>query len=148
MKSLLVAVFTLAVSMGTSANAGNFKFKAVDQSTETKLCVAAAKGGVIGVKSLARKLDLNLEKAQYNTYCNGVSIRRFVNQFAKSSKTESTTAPRLPVKYVAADTTIASQICTSAVVNGLKATEKEYKQISNVYCNGELISHFVRKNKV
>jgi len=145
MKSLLVAVFTLAVSMGASANITSTEFRALDQSNETKLCVAAAKDGVKGVKSLARKLDLNLEQVQYNTYCNGVSLRRFINEFTKISNTQH--VPSLPVKYVAADTTTASKICTSAVVNGLKETEKQYKHISNVYCNGEIISRFVRKNK-
>ena len=145
MKSLFVAVITLAVSMGASAKVSNVLFKAVDQSAETQLCLAAAQNGVEGAKAMAESLGLDYLEAKRSTICNDTSLHRFAHQYTKT--VEPVLNTRVTYKFVAADQAPASKICTEALVNGLKATQKQYKDISNVYCNGELINRFVRKNK-
>ncbi|NMP32835.1 DUF3718 domain-containing protein [Thalassotalea sp. M1531] len=145
MKTVLVAVLTLAVSFGASAKVSNVEFRALDQSVETQLCVAAAQGGLTAAKSTASSLGVKFGQIKNRLSCNDQSLIRFAAQF--ESQVEQP-IKSVVFKFKAADNQAASQICKEAVVNGLPAVQKQYKNIDDIYCNGQIISRFVKKHRI
>ncbi len=151
---LLSALFGL-VSLNAVASmpARQVKFKAVDQSAETQLCVAAAQGGLAGVKQETEKFDLNFYRVKKSLVCNGYSLTRFARQFeVKSNVPEvKSNVPEVKrdvtFKFIAADKTVASQICADVMTNGYESVASKYENIDNVYCNGQIISRFVKQFK-
>ncbi|WP_448551734.1 hypothetical protein [Thalassotalea montiporae] len=144
MRSLFVAALTLAVSFTASAKVNQVEFRALDQTAETQLCMAAAQGGIAEAKAVARSLGMKYSEVKRKTYCNETSLSRFA---AKYDAQAALSVKDVVFKFVAADEALASQICRDAVVNGLDAAQAQYKNIDAIYCNGEIISRFVRKHK-
>lgn len=146
MKTVLVAVLTLAVSFGVSAKISNVEFRAIDKAVDTQVCIAAAQGGMEAAKATAKALGVNFSVIKRHTVCNDQSIRSFA---AKFNKQEAQPQPKKTVayKFVVADSAPASLICKDAVMNGLKDAATRHN-LKDVYCNGELINRFVRKNRI
>ncbi|WP_448211989.1 hypothetical protein [Colwellia sp. MEBiC06753] len=146
MKTLFAAALTIAVSFTANANVNNVKFRALDQSAETQICIAAAQGGIDAAKTAANELGLNFNTVKRHTVCNNQPISQFAAKFLTETAVEASVKPTI-VKFVAADNAPASQICKEAVVNGLSSVKGLRGNINDIYCNGEIISRFVRKNK-
>ncbi|MFD2164733.1 hypothetical protein ACFSJY_00510 [Thalassotalea euphylliae] len=144
MKTALVAVLTLAVSFGANANVNNVQFKALDETVETQVCVAAAQEGISGAKAIASALGADFSELKRRVVCNDQSLSRFAAKYTAQPKAAE---KDVVFKFVAVDNAPASQICKEAVENGFAATESKYKNIDNIYCNGLLIERFARKHK-
>ena len=144
MKNVLVALLTFAVSAGASANISNVEFRALDQSAETQMCVAAAQGGMPAAKAVATELGIKFNEAKRSTFCNDQGLVRFASKF--TAKTETTEKVSVAKRYVTADNSQASEICKYAVDNGLSKASMRFN-VKDVYCNGEYISRFVKKQR-
>jgi len=142
MKFVLVAVTAFGLSFGASAKITNVEFKALDQTAETMLCVAAAKGGLPAAKSAAETLGIKFSDAKRKTICNDTVLSRFASRY---SEQKMEVAKPSAFKFVVADNQAASKICREAAVNGLLAAQKIYKNIDGIYCNGKSIEQFVRQ---
>ncbi len=135
------------LSFNSFATISEVRFKALDQTAETQLCVAAAKGGVEAVESLAKSLNLDVNKMMKSVVCNDRSLRSFTRQF-KQTAPQNLIAPvkaNVTFKFVAADNATASEICTKAVTEGLSAVAVKRRDYTNVYCNGVSLTRFVRQ---
>ena len=147
MKVVLFSALIGLVSLNAVASpATQVKFKAVDQSAETQLCVAAAQGGLDSVRQEAEKFDLNFYHVKKSLVCNGYSLARFARQYEVKS-TVPEVKRDIMFKFIAADKAVASQICADAMTNGYKNAASKYENIDNVYCNGQIISRFVKQFK-
>ena len=146
MKSLLASILAVVVSFNVSAKMTEIKFKPTNQDVETQLCIAAAEGGINGAREAAQALDVKFSAYKHNIYCNDKSLTKFAKAYqVKEEQIEEIKS--VTYKFVPANQASASQICTFAVENGMRATKKAYDNVESVYCNGEWINTFVRKNK-
>lgn len=73
----LVAIFTMGVVQATE-----LQFVETDQSFETKVCVATAKGDVKELQALLRQHQERLESVRNAVKCNKVSYMEFAEQYA------------------------------------------------------------------
>jgi hypothetical protein len=73
----LVAIFTMGAVQATE-----LQFVETDQSFETKVCVATAKGDVKGLQALLRQHQERLESVRNAVKCNKVSYMEFAEQYA------------------------------------------------------------------
>lgn len=148
MKTFLTAAAMTLISFNSMAKISEVQFKALDQTVETQLCVAAAQGGVNAVESLAKSLNVNVNQMMRSVVCNESSLRRFARQYNLSAKKAVDAATKdVTFKFVPADSASASKICTTAVTEGLQAVSVRPNEYSKVYCNGVSLTRFVRQYK-
>lgn len=146
MKSLLASILAVVVSFNVSAKMTEIKFKPTNQEVETQLCIAAAKGGIDAARKAAQALDVKFSAYKHSIYCNDKSLTKFAKTYQVSEQPVKA-IENVTYKFVPANQASASQICTFAVENGMRKAKKEFNNVENLYCNGEWINTFVRKNK-
>lgn len=139
MKKLLIAL-VLTATTATASNT-NVKFVTTDNSTETNLCLSAAK---YGWKSALRKSH---KKLNYDIICNGQSIKSFSKNYNVEPKkiNDDVTTQFL---VIPANDNSASKVCAQAVRSGIDSVKNTVDfNVKDVTCNGKSISKFVKEYK-
>jgi len=133
MKKLLIALALVLTATTATASNTNVKFVTTDNSTETNLCLSAAK---YGWKSALRKSH---KKLNYDIICNGQSIKSFSKNYNVEPKkiNDDVTTQFL---VIPANDNSASKVCAQAVRSGIDS-------VKNITCNGKSISKFVKAYK-
>ena len=139
MKNLLVALtFILTATTATAANT-NVKFVKADSSTESSLCVSAAKNGLKSAMKMVR------EKLTYNVICNGQSLKSFSKNYNAKHK-QVVKAPIKKFVVIPANENSASRVCAQAVKTGIQSVRSTVDfDVDSVICNGKSISKFVKQ---
>lgn len=145
MKTLFALLFVTSFASQAALNS-NVKFVGKDNNAATQLCVVAAEKGMQAAKQVKGV-------STFGTTCNGMSVYKFAkkhqkNNFAATTTVTSTTTIELAkiLKFVPADTTTESKLCTVAAEQGLRAAVKEGgHNAKNLYCNNTTIKRFARR---
>lgn len=134
MKTSLIALSALLVSLNSVATENNYSFVASDESEYSNMCVIAAEQGLDAAKKHAANFD-------NSTICNGVSITKFAKKYSAKAQQPARFAA---VKIVAADSNVESQLCAQAAKSGIASLGLAQWKIRDIYCNGQTISRFAR----
>jgi len=144
MKNLLIALTLLLTATTASASNTNVKFVTADNSTESSLCITAAKSGLKSVKKMSRK------KPYYNVICNGQSIQSFSKAYKAEPKTvaDIKVTDILAKKFlvIPANENSASKVCAQAVKSGIESVRNTVGfNVDGIICNGKSINKFVKQ---
>lgn len=142
MKNLLVILSLVLSANAANASNSNVKFVGVDNTTETNLCVMAAKNGY---KAAVKEIKKTKDIIALGTTCNGQSIRSFSETYQlKPVSIESNVDKTVIIKP--ANESIESQVCAQAVKTGIKSVATTVNfDVRKMVCNGQNISRFVKR---
>ncbi|WP_159820891.1 hypothetical protein [Colwellia sp. 20A7] len=141
MKNLLIALTLVLTATTATASNTNVKFVTADNSTESSLCISAAKNGL---KSALRKSH---KKLNHDIICNGQSIREFSKNYnVEAKKVNDNLTTQFLV--IPANENSASKVCAQAVRSGIDSVKNTVDfNVKNITCNGKSISKFVKAYK-
>ena len=144
----LTTLFTVALfSSQASALSTDYKFVGIDKTSETNVCVVAAKEGFEAAQKAAKLApDYNLYDLEA-TSCNGVNIKRFARKYQQNNielaPVEST---KVIYQFKKLDNTEATQVCAIAAQQGVKQARQVAGLDANlIICNGKSLSRFARQ---
>jgi len=137
MKTQLILVATLLASTTVSAQVNTF-FSA-DNKIESKLCVVSANEGFSAARKEAAKNGVYLSRFSQSILCNGEDIR----DIAKEEATTKTTAVKFEV--FAQDEQQSTQLCMTALKNGLEPVRQKLGNLNVLKCNGQNVTKFVKR---
>ncbi|WP_395341765.1 hypothetical protein PN836_020020 [Ningiella sp. W23] len=142
---LVLALGASALVLSASSDANTIEFETADNHLESKICKAAATGGLDAAKQLVRRNGLSFSKFKKILTCNDMSLNDFA---AKYSQAVAADAQPSTVQVVAKNNDRESQICLEALTIGVIQVEKKYKINSDyIRCNGKPLPKFVRQFK-
>ncbi len=148
MKKVLTSIGLFLVSTAVMASTANVKFKPLDQSLESKVCVVAAQNGFHAAKAQLKKTFDNYIEVMSVIECNGQKLRAFAESYQPAKQTVKQVATvKKSILVKPADDTTESKICAAAVNKGLKAVAGQVRyDVKEVICNGVGISRFVNRH--
>lgn len=146
MKKLFALVVASIVSSQAFALSSNVKVVALDDSQATNLCVVAATQGYGQAKKVAMGVFDNAERELATMTCNGMSLKGFAKKAQKQKAVETSPSQKV-VKFVPAQNNEASNLCITALNEGIEAVAQVNRRaLTDLYCNGVIVTKFARYN--
>ncbi|GAB0109592.1 exonuclease III [Pseudoalteromonas distincta] len=137
MKTQLILAAALLASSTVSAQSNTYFSK--DNKIESKLCVLSANEGFSAARKEAAQHGVFLSRFSQSILCNGQDIR----DIAKKEAT-STTA-KVKFEVFANDTQQETQLCMTALKQGLTPVRKKIGNLDSLKCNGQKVTDFVKR---
>ena len=137
MKAQLFLAATLLVSSSVSAQSNTYFSQ--DSSIESKLCVLSANEGFSAARKLAAKHNVYLSRFSQSIMCNGQDIR----DIAKKDSTNNITENK--VEVFAKDAQQETQLCMTALKQGLAPVRQKIGNLNSLKCNGQKVTDFVKR---
>lgn len=145
MKTLTLGL-ALSLSLSTfthMSEAANVKFKAMDDSFASQVCIVAATDGINSARTLVTKQGHSFKEFAASLTCNGKSLRNFSKSWEADKQTETT---EKQVKLVVKNNNPESQLCLDALVMGEEAARVKYDaKFENIICNDRTLASFLRQ---
>ena len=137
MKAQLFLAATLLASSSVSAQSNTYFSQ--DSSIESKLCVLSANEGCSAARKLAAKHNVYLSRFSQSIMCNGQDIR----DIAKKDSTNNITENK--VEVFAKDAQQETQLCMTALKQGLAPVRQKIGNLNSLKCNGQKVTDFVKR---
>ncbi|MGB1028230.1 MAG: exonuclease III [Pseudoalteromonas marina] len=137
MKAQLFLAATLLASSSVSAQSNTYFSQ--DTSIESKLCVLSANEGFSAARKLAAKHNVYLSRFSQSIMCNGQDIR----DIAKKDSTNNITENK--VEVFAKDAQQETQLCMTALKQGLAPVRQKIGNLNSLKCNGQKVTDFVKR---
>ncbi|KTD97858.1 MULTISPECIES: hypothetical protein [unclassified Pseudoalteromonas] len=137
MKAQLFLAATLLVSSSVSAQSNTYFSQ--DNSIESKLCVLSANEGFSAARKLAAKHNVYLSRFSQSIMCNGQDIR----DIAKKDSTNNIIENK--VEVFAKDAQQETQLCMTALKQGLAPVRQKIGNLNSLKCNGQKVTDFVKR---
>jgi len=137
MKAQLFLAATLLASSSVSAQSNTYFSQ--DSSIESKLCVLSANEGFSAARKLAAKHNVYLSRFSQSIMCNGQDIR----DIAKKDSTNNITENK--VEVFAKDAQQETQLCITALKQGLAPVRQKIGNLNSLKCNGQKVTDFVKR---
>ena len=137
MKAQLFLAATLLVSSSVSAQSNTYFSQ--DNSIESQLCVLSANEGFSAARKLAAKHNVYLSRFSQSIMCNGQDIR----DIAKKDSTNNIIENK--VEVFAKDAQQETQLCMTALKQGLAPVRQKIGNLNSLKCNGQKVTDFVKR---
>jgi hypothetical protein len=137
MKAQLFLAATLLASSSVSAQSNTYFSQ--DSSIESKLCVLSANEGFSAARKLAAKHNVYLSRFSQSIMCNGQDIRDIAKKYSTNNITEN------KVEVFAKDAQQETQLCMTALKQGLAPVRQKIGNLNSLKCNGQKVTDFVKR---
>ncbi|ATG77417.1 MULTISPECIES: hypothetical protein [Pseudoalteromonas] len=137
MKTQLILAAALLASTTVSAQSNSYFSK--DNKIESKLCVLSANEGFSAARKEAAQHGVFLSRFSQSILCNGEDIR----DIAKKGTT--TEVIKTKVEVFAKDTQQETQLCMTALKQGLAPVRQKIGNLNSLKCNGQKVTDFVKR---
>ncbi|KAA1155992.1 exonuclease III [Pseudoalteromonas fuliginea] len=137
MKTQLILAAALLASTTVSAQSNSYFSK--DNKIESKLCVLSANEGFSAARKEASQHGVFLSRFSQSILCNGEDIR----DIAKKGTT--TEVIKTKVEVFAKDTQQETQLCMTALKQGLAPVRQKIGNLNSLKCNGQKVTDFVKR---
>ena len=137
MKTQLLLAASLFVSVTASAQSNTYYSK--DNKLESNLCVVSANEGFSAARKMAAKHGVYLSRYSKSILCNGQDIRDIAK---KEAATQSVVSK---VEVFAKDSHQETQLCMTALKQGLQPVRKQIGNLNSLKCNGQSVTDFVKR---
>ncbi|MFY8325731.1 exonuclease III [Pseudoalteromonas sp. ZZD1] len=137
MKKQLLTLFVATASLSHVAQAAQY-FSA-DKKIESQLCSISANEGFSAARKVAHQHGIFISRHSQSILCNGQDIRDI-------AKKESNTKRNVKVVEVfATNDQTETQLCVTAVKQGLTPVREKIGNLNSLRCNGEPVTDFVKR---
>ena len=137
MKTQLILAAALLASTTVSAQSNSYFSK--DNKIESKLCVLSANEGFSAARKEASQHGVFLSRFSQSILCNGEDIR----DIAKKGTTAEVIKTK--VEVFAKDTQQETQLCMTALKQGLAPVRQKIGNLNSLKCNGQKVTDFVKR---
>lgn len=137
MKTQLILAAALLVSTTVSAQSNSYFSK--DNKIESKLCVLSANEGFTAARKVAAQHGVFLSRFSSSILCNGVDIRDIAKKETASKVTKA------KVEVFAKDAQQETQLCLTALKQGLAPVRQKLGNVDSLKCNGQTVTEFVKR---
>jgi hypothetical protein len=137
MKTQLLLAASLFVSVTATAQSNTYYSQ--DNKLESNLCVVSANEGFSAARKMAAKHGVYLSRYSKSILCNGQDIRDIAK---KEAATQSVVSK---VEVFAKDSHQETQLCMTAVKQGLQPVRKQIGNLNSLKCNGQSVTDFVKR---
>ncbi|ALQ08344.1 MULTISPECIES: hypothetical protein [Pseudoalteromonas] len=137
MKTQLILAAALLASTTVSAQSNSYFSK--DNKIESKLCVLSANEGFSAARKEAAQHGVFLSRFSQSILCNGEDIR----DIAKKGTTAEVIKTK--VEVFAKDTQQETQLCMTALKQGLAPVRQKIGNLNSLKCNGQKVTDFVKR---
>ena len=137
MKTQLLLAASLFVSVTATAQSNTYYSQ--DNKLESNLCVVSANEGFSAARKMAAKHGVYLSRYSKSILCNGQDIRDIAK---KEAATQSVVSK---VEVFAKDSHQETQLCMTAVKQGLQSVRKQIGNLNSLKCNGQSVTDFVKR---
>ncbi|MBH0027046.1 exonuclease III [Pseudoalteromonas sp. SWN29] len=137
MKTQLLLATALLVSATASAQSNTYFSQ--DNKIESKLCVLSANEGFSAARKEAAQHGVYLSRFSKSILCNGEDIR----DIAKKTTLSSASAEKIEV--FAKDAQQETQLCMTALKQGLEPVRQKIGNLNSLKCNGQNVTEFVKR---
>ena len=137
MKTQLLLAASLFVSVTATAQSSTYFSK--DNKLESNLCVVSANEGFSAARKMAAQHGVTLSRFSKSILCNGQDIRDI-------AKKETAVQPAVSkIEVFAKDSHQETQLCITALKQGLQPVRKQIGNLSSLKCNGQNVTDFVKR---
>jgi len=136
MKAQFLAMFVATVSFSHATHAA--QFYSADQKIESKLCTISANEGFSAARKVAQQHDIFISRYSKSILCNGEDIRNVAKITNDKQKNEKS------IKVFAKNNQTETQLCITAVNEGLAPVRAKIGNLNLLHCNGEKVTDFVK----
>jgi len=137
MKTQLLLAVSLFVSVTAAAQSNTYYSQ--DNKLESNLCVVSANEGFSAARKMAAKHGVYLSRYSKSILCNGQDIRDI------AKKEEATQSVVSKVEVFAKDSHQETQLCMTALKQGLQPVRKQIGNLNSLKCNGQSVTDFVKR---
>lgn len=137
MKSHVILAAALLASTTVSAQSNTYFSK--DNTIESNVCAISANEGLSAARKVAAKHGINISRFSKSLLCNGQDIRDIAKKVNLVQKVES------KIEVFANDTQQETQLCMTALKQGLKPVRQQIGNLNALKCNGESVTDFVKR---
>ena len=138
MKKQLVILSLACISFGSLAS--NPQYFSADNRIESKLCSLSANEGFTAARKEATKHGIAMSRFSKSIECNGVDIR----DIAKKTESQKATS-KVSVEVFAKNEQKETQLCITALKQGLTPVREKIGNLNTLKCNGEAVTEFVKR---
>lgn len=138
MKKQLVMLSLACISFGSLAS--NPQYFSADNRIESKLCSLSANEGFTAARKEATKHGIAMSRFSKSVECNGVDIR----DIAKKAESQKATS-KVSVEVFAKNEQKETQLCITALKQGLTPVREKIGNLNTLKCNGEAVTEFVKR---
>ncbi len=138
MKKQLVMLSIASISFGTLAS--NPSYFSADNSIESKLCSLSANEGFTAARKEAVKHGIAMSRFSPSILCNGTDIR----ELAKKAPSQHV-PKKAQVEVFAKNQQKETQLCITALKQGLTPVREKIGNLNSLKCNGEAVTDFVKR---
>ena len=126
------------ISFGSLAS--NPQYFSADNRIESKLCSLSANEGFTAARKEATKHGIAMSRFSKSIECNGVDIR----DIAKKAESQKATS-KVSVEVFAKNEQKETQLCITALKQGLTPVREKIGNLNTLKCNGEAVTEFVKR---
>ena len=137
MKKQLLALFVATVSFSHSVSAA--QYVSADHKIESKLCSISANEGFSAARKVAAQHGVNLSRFSKSILCNGDDIRSIAKKINDDAQ-----EPKV-IQVFAKNTQQETQLCITALKQGLAPVKEKIGNLNSLKCNGEVVTDFVKR---
>ncbi|MBH0029838.1 MULTISPECIES: hypothetical protein [unclassified Pseudoalteromonas] len=137
MKTQLLLATALLASATASAQSNTYFSQ--DNKIESKLCVLSANEGFSVARKEAAQHGVYLSRFSKSILCNGEDIRDI------AKKTTLSNASVEKVEVFAKDAQQETQLCMTALKQGLAPVRQKIGNLNSLKCNGQKVTEFVKR---
>lgn len=138
MKKQLVMLSLACISFGSLAS--NPHYFSADNRIESKLCSLSANEGFTAARKEAAKHGISMSRFSQSILCNGTDIR----EIAKKAQSQEA-ATKAAVEVFAKNEQKETQLCLTALKQGLTPVREKIGNLNTLKCNGEAVTDFVKR---
>lgn len=138
MKKQLLAIFVGSVSFSHVTEAAEY-FSA-DQKIESKLCSISANEGFSAARKVAQQHGIYISRYSNSILCNGEDIRSIAKKVLDNKPLN-----KKVVEIFAKNAQSETQLCITAVKEGLDPVREKIGNLNSLHCNGEVVTDFVKR---
>ena len=137
MKTKFIAMFVATISFSHVTHAA--QFYSADQKIESKLCTISANEGFSAARKVAQQHGLFISRYSKSILCNGEDIRNIAKTTNDKQHNEKS------IEVFAKNNQTETQLCITAVKEGLAPVRAKIGNLNSLHCNGEKVSDFVKR---
>ncbi len=137
MKTQVLLATALLASATASAQSNTYFSQ--DNKIESKLCVLSANEGFSVARKEAAQHGVYLSRFSKSILCNGEDIRDI------AKKTTLSNASVEKVEVFAKDAQQETQLCMTALKQGLAPVRQKIGNLNSLKCNGQKVTEFVKR---
>lgn len=137
MKTQLLLATALLASATASAQSNTYFSQ--DNKIESKLCVLSVNEGFSVARKEAAQHGVYLSRFSKSILCNGEDIRDI------AKKTTLSNASVEKVEVFAKDAQQETQLCMTALKQGLAPVRQKIGNLNSLKCNGQKVTEFVKR---